>query len=79
MAEATPQENQPPSLRQTATGDIDVNSLADLLEWFLNFDQRVALVPSSSQGVLRFTLVDSGVRPGVVEVGRVAAAVRECW
>jgi hypothetical protein len=44
MAEATPKENYPPQLRKTATGDIDVNSLADLLEWFLNFDQRVGIV-----------------------------------
>ena len=35
---------QPPKLVKTATGDINTNSLADLLEWFLNFDQRVAVV-----------------------------------
>ncbi len=44
MTEATQKENLPPKLRQTATGDIDINSLADLLEWFLNFDQRVGVV-----------------------------------
>jgi hypothetical protein len=44
MTEATQKENLPPKLRKTATGDIDVNSLADLLEWFLNFDQRVGVV-----------------------------------
>lgn len=44
MAEATQQENYPPKLRKTADGGIDINSLADLLEWFLNFDQRVAIV-----------------------------------
>ena len=43
MAQAQ-QENFPPALRKTATGDIDVNSLADLLEWFLNNDSRVGLV-----------------------------------
>ena len=42
MAQA--QENQPPKIRRTANGDIDINSLADLLEWFLNYDQRVGLV-----------------------------------
>lgn len=41
MAEQT---NQPPKISRTASGDIDTNSLADLLEWFLNFDARVALV-----------------------------------
>jgi hypothetical protein len=41
MAEQT---MQPPKLARTANGDIDTNSLADLLEWFLNYDQRVAIV-----------------------------------
>ena len=36
--------NQPPKLEKTANGDINTNSLADLLEWFLNFDQKVAIV-----------------------------------
>ena len=40
----TEQENYPPKLKKTANGDIDINSLANLLEWFLNFDQRVALI-----------------------------------
>jgi len=44
MTEATQQENYPPKLRKTADGGIDVNSLADLLEWFLNYDQRVGIV-----------------------------------
>lgn len=43
MAKAT-QENLPPKIRRTENGDVDINSLADLLEWFLNFDQRVGLV-----------------------------------
>ena len=34
----------PPKLRKTADGGADVGSLADILEWFLNFDQRVGLV-----------------------------------
>src|SRR5687768_8181399 len=44
MAEATQQENFPPKLRLTTTGDVETGSLADLLEWFLNYDQRVGLV-----------------------------------
>ena len=44
MKEATQKENFPPKLRKTASGDIDVNSLADLLEWFLINDSRVGLV-----------------------------------
>lgn len=38
------QETYPPKLAHTASGEIDINSLANLLEWFLNFDRRVALV-----------------------------------
>lgn len=40
----TEQENLPPKLQKTSSGDIDMNSLADMLEWFLNFDRRVALI-----------------------------------
>jgi hypothetical protein len=40
----TEQTAQPPKLEKTANGDINTNSLADLLEWFLNFDQKVAIV-----------------------------------
>lgn len=36
--------NEPPKLKKTADGGIDSTSLADLLEFFLNFDQRVAIV-----------------------------------
>lgn len=41
---AKEQEIRPPALEKTPEGDINVNSLADLLEWFLNYDQRVNLV-----------------------------------
>lgn len=41
---ATEQEIRPPALAKTPEGDINVNSLADLLEWFLNYDQKVAVV-----------------------------------
>ncbi len=40
----TEQTTQPPKLQKTANGDLETNSLANLLEWFLNFDQKVALV-----------------------------------
>lgn len=42
MTQAT--ENYPPKLRKTENGDVDVGSLASLLEWFLAYDPRVALV-----------------------------------
>lgn len=40
----TEQTNQPPKLEKTASGGINTNSLADLLEWFLNYDGRVSIV-----------------------------------
>lgn len=40
----TEQTNHPPRLQKTSEGGIETNSLADLLEWFLNFDERVAAV-----------------------------------
>jgi hypothetical protein len=43
MAKTAP-ERQPPALQRTSDGDIDLKSLADLLEWFLNFDERIARV-----------------------------------
>lgn len=35
---------EPPKLKRTSGGEIDTESLADLLEFFLNFDERVAIV-----------------------------------
>ena len=44
MTEAAQTETYPPKLQRTADGGIDINSLANLLEWFLGYDQRVALI-----------------------------------
>ncbi len=44
MNETTQINNQPPALTKNASGDINMNSLADLLEWFLNYDGRVGIV-----------------------------------
>lgn len=33
---------QPPKLRMNATGGIEPSSIADVVEWFLNYDERVA-------------------------------------
>jgi hypothetical protein len=41
MAEPV-QQTAPPKLRPAADGGIDNNSLADLVEWFLNYDERTA-------------------------------------
>jgi len=35
---------QPPKLRVTADGGPDIGSLADILEWFLNYDERTGRV-----------------------------------
>src|ERR1700694_5338515 len=35
--------NQPP-LRRNPSGRIDVDSVPDVIQWFLDFDQRVAII-----------------------------------
>jgi hypothetical protein len=42
MAKATAQETEPPKLRRGESGEVDAGSLADLLEWFLMYDERTA-------------------------------------
>jgi hypothetical protein len=42
MADASPQQTQPPKLTADPDGRLDPNSVADVIEWFLNFDERVA-------------------------------------
>ncbi|MEO8042273.1 MAG: hypothetical protein ABI646_06680 [Acidobacteriota bacterium] len=44
MSEATKSENLPPKLRRNAEGGIDNSSLADVVEWFLNFDERTSRI-----------------------------------
>lgn len=36
--------HEPPALRRDADGRIEPSSLADLIQWFLDFDERVAVV-----------------------------------
>lgn len=42
MSEPAPQENQPPKLRRSGDGSVDPASIADVIEWFLNYDERTA-------------------------------------
>ena len=42
MSESAVPSSTPPKLRASADGKLDNNSVADLIEWFLNFDERVA-------------------------------------
>jgi hypothetical protein len=35
-------DNQPPKLKRNPSGDLDPSSFGDVLEWFLNFDERTA-------------------------------------
>ncbi len=42
MPNSVPSSDQPPKLRIAGPGSADVGSLADVLEWFLNFDERTA-------------------------------------
>ena len=39
--------NQPP-LQRDASGQVDVDSVPDVIEWFLNYDQRVAIIRHAS-------------------------------
>jgi hypothetical protein len=41
MEQAVPQQTEPPKLK-FSKGTVEPNSLADLVEWFLNHDERVA-------------------------------------
>ena len=40
--ETTAKEMEPPKLRMNPTGGIEPTSLADVVEWFLNYDERTA-------------------------------------
>jgi hypothetical protein len=40
--ESAPNEMLPPNLRRNASHGIEPSSVADVLEWFLNYDERVA-------------------------------------
>ncbi len=42
MTQAARSDTEPPALRKSQSGGIDRESLADLLEWFLNYDERTA-------------------------------------
>ena len=44
MSNVSSAQDQPPKLRITADGGPDIGSLADILEWFLNYDERVSRV-----------------------------------
>ncbi len=44
MAEAQQEEIQPPKLAYKGEGEIEPNSLADLVEWFLMYDERTARI-----------------------------------
>jgi hypothetical protein len=42
MSETSSQTAQPPQPRANSDGRLDTNAAADIIEWFLNFDERVA-------------------------------------
>lgn len=44
MSEPAPKENQPPKLRRNHDGSVDPSSIADVIEWFLNYDERTARI-----------------------------------
>ena len=46
------QPTEPPKIRKGEDGQPDVGSVADLLEWFLNFDERTARIRHSNSDEL---------------------------
>jgi hypothetical protein len=44
MPEPTAQKIEPPKLQRQPDGAVETNSIADLIEWFLNFDERTARI-----------------------------------
>ncbi len=44
MTEATLEDIKPPQLRRAADGLPEPSSIADLIEWFLNYDERTARI-----------------------------------
>lgn len=44
MSKDDEEANRPPNLRPNSSGGIDDNSLADVIEWFLNHDERTARI-----------------------------------
>ena len=48
MSQNAAAQNEPPKLRPGADGGIDPTSIADLVEWFLNFDERTARMRHSN-------------------------------
>jgi hypothetical protein len=47
MTDQASHQPQPPKLLPAANGKLDPNSVADVIEWFLNFDERVARIRHS--------------------------------
>lgn len=48
MADETTGTNGPPQLLRTDAGEIESGSLADLIDWFLNYDERTARIRHSN-------------------------------
>jgi hypothetical protein len=44
MSETPAQQTEPPKLAARPDGKLNMNSVADVIEWFLNFDERVARI-----------------------------------
>jgi len=47
MTDQVSHQPQPPKLLPAANGKLDPNSVANVIEWFLNFDERVARIRHS--------------------------------
>jgi hypothetical protein len=73
----------PPHVERTSDGDISTSSLADIIQWFLNYDERVAIIrhPSveevfqwkqaqsqqQNEGVFLFNTAEDRLAIGIVQ------------
>jgi hypothetical protein len=48
MTQNAPAPNEPPKLRPGVDGGVEPSSIADLVEWFLNYDERTARMRHSN-------------------------------
>ena len=79
MAKAKAQENEPPKIRRSESGEADINSLADLLEWFLMYDERTARMRhANTEELFQWKQMDDVVNRFARELAdAIAAAVAE--
>src|SRR6476661_5365057 len=65
---ATQNDNLTPPLQRLSTGEVDLDSVPDVIEWFLNYDQRVAVIRHSSvEEVFQFNRAEDRLAIGIIQ------------